>query len=92
MDESKSAPLTPYGENGFKKATAVIEKDGSLKIVQNKEVGKGSSRFMKGFDGGLSVSLRDVSDSLRLHIGYEHNRIQSILLFYPEIYSKDFLQ
>ena len=40
MDESKSAPLTPYGENGFKKATAVIEKDGSLKIVQNKEVGK----------------------------------------------------
>ena len=33
MDESKNAPLMPYRENGFKKATAVIEKDGSLKIV-----------------------------------------------------------
>ncbi len=40
MNESKNAPLMPYGENGFKEATAVIEKDGSLKIVQNKEVGK----------------------------------------------------
>lgn len=33
MNESKNAPLTPYGENGFKEAKAVIEKDGSLKIV-----------------------------------------------------------
>lgn len=32
-DNKNTAPLTPYGENGFKKATVAVQEDGSLKIV-----------------------------------------------------------